>query len=112
MKFSELYTYYLGRADYFFTKAKTREDYDVRATLKSKGRECHRFATDIAHCLARFGDPVLRTDALEALSRETNILKKGPMRDAWLSGLCIAKYANGYPRILISPADLVETNKA
>ncbi len=60
MTLSFLYKFYLRRMQHFLAKSDTTEDWVVRDDLKSLAHDCQRRATELAHCIAVYGDQNVR----------------------------------------------------
>lgn len=78
MNFSILYTLYIWRAEHFLKKASIAE-WDERGLLLMLGYEAQDLATELAHCIAMFGDQPLCDVNFSALRRSIEKMY-------WISG--------------------------
>lgn len=92
MNLSHLYTYYLGRTNYFSEQASTADDWTTRDSLKSLANDCHTRTTEIAHCIVMFGDQELNEMNFAELMQQAEVMH-GALRALLLQGIRLAKRA-------------------
>lgn len=96
MTLREIYKLYLERMGNFLDQASAVEDPVARGELNMQAYDAQNNASDLAHCIAMFGDQDLDGADFPALRQR---IEKAPWGagSPWRQGLNLAQRTSGYP---------------